>query len=71
MVSGIGLDVIKESGNNPNLFAFKWYNPWTKVQTIKCYGMLWRKYFKNTKAMYVPFYYEGIYHLVVMEEWKI
>lgn len=69
MVSGIGLDVIKEAGYNPNLFAFKWYNPWTNVQTIKCYGMIWRsKNFKGSKAMYVPFYYEGVYQIVVQEK---
>jgi len=71
MENGIGLDVIKYAGANENLFAFKWYNPWTKTQDLKCYTLLWRKYFKKQRSIYIPFVYCGVYQVVHNEEFKI
>lgn len=71
MASGIGLDVIDYAGGKRALFAFKWYNPTTKTQELKCHKDIWNLYFKKIRCMYVPFKYEGVYQIVHYVEFKI
>lgn len=71
MGSGIGLDVVDQGIADRNLFAFRWYDPKTKTQQLKCYTSLWRRYFKDIKSMYIPFKYKEVYHIAYNEELKI
>lgn len=71
MENGIGLDVIKYSRACPNLFSFKWYSPQTQTQQLKCYTELWYRYYKDTRAMYIPFKYKDVYQIIHNEEFRL